>query len=49
MLESKLEQWEEVLERNGMKTSRSKTEFLEFRFRNEARSYGSGYGVRPNI
>lgn len=36
-LEGKLERWRELLEKSGLKTSRPKTEFVEFGYKNEVR------------
>lgn len=37
VLEGKFEYWQEVLEKNELKRSRAKTEYLEFRFNNKIR------------
>lgn len=45
-LKSKLGRWTEILEKNRLQISRSKTKLLEFRFKNEIDGNGSGHNVR---
>lgn len=47
VLESQLEHWQEILEKNKLKIGKNKTEFLKFRFNNTIGGNESDYNVRP--